>query len=66
VIDQDATRDDLLSLGLSSAAVDELLAFRERLKALRARARHLCAGGCGYPVPYAGEACGECACEDDS
>ena len=24
-----------------------------------------CAMGCGYPVPYQGAICGECACEDD-
>lgn len=24
-----------------------------------------CSAGCGYPVKYDGDICGECACEDD-
>jgi hypothetical protein len=30
-----------------------------------AGAVNFCIMGCGYPVAYAGDPCGECACEDD-
>jgi hypothetical protein len=32
---------------------------------IREKAKNLCAGGCGYPVAYAGDFCGECLCEED-